>query len=272
MFSRKKTNFNFPLHYHDEFELNFIENGKGSKRILGDHVGIIGDWELALIGSNLPHGWFDCENTGQEIFEITIQFHKDLFDDKFLKRNQSSFIRTMLDRSVRGILFSQETIQVIRPRLVALTQKTGFESVLELMSILHTLSISPNIQMLANPTFVNEKYDYNSRRIEKAFDFMYNNYDKEIALKDVANIAGMNEVAFSRFIKKRTGRTFVENLSEIRMGYASRLLIDTTLSIAEVAFKCGFENISYFNRTFKKKHNSTPKEFRRNYSGTKVFI
>ena len=272
IFSRKKSTFDFPLHYHDEFELNFIENAAGAKRIVGDHTGVIEDLELALVGSNLPHGWFNHECQNKDIFEITIQFHKDLFDERFLKRNQLNFIRTLLERSTRGILFPKETIQIIKPRLVELSQKHGFDSVMELFSILHSLSTSGNIQLLCNPTFTEDKQDYHSRRIEKVFDFMHQHYQKEITLADVSKVISMTEVAFSRFIKKRTGRTFVDNLNEIRLGHASRLLIDTTYSIAEISFLSGFNNISYFNRIFKKKNNTTPKEFRKNYSGTKLFI
>jgi AraC-like DNA-binding protein len=272
IFSRHKNKFDFPLHYHDEFELNFIENAKGAKRIIGDHIEEIDDLELVLVGSNVPHGWFNHECKSENIFEITIQFHKDLFDEKFLKRNQLSFIRTILERSPRGILFSRETTLAIKPRLIALSQRSGFESILELMAILHTLSVSSHTRMLSNPSFVSEKYTYNSRRIEKAFTYIHQNYKVNISLADIAKEISMSEISCSRFIKKRTGRTFTEILNDIRMGYASRLLIDTTFSIAEVSFQCGFNNLSYFNRVFRRKHKCTPVEFRKNYSGTKLFI
>lgn len=272
LFARKKKDFDFPLHYHDEFELNFIANGAGTKRIIGDHTEVITDMELVLVGSNLPHGWFNQQSASQEIQEITIQFHRDLFDDRLLQRNQLSFIRTLLERSGQGILFSKETIVAIRPRLEALVYKSGFDSVLELMSILHCLSTSRGMRTLANASFIRETPNYGSRRIEKAYDFMLKNYDKDISLSAVSKVVNMPEVSFSRFIKKRTGKTFVDSLNEIRLGHASRMLIDTTHTIAEVAYKCGFNNLSYFNRIFKKKNGCTPREFRSNYSGTRVFV
>lgn len=272
IFSRQKSTFDFPLHFHEEFELNFIENAADASRIIGDHHGVLEAWELVLVGSNLPHGWFThgckCEN----VFEITIQFHKDLLDERFLRRNQLNHIRVMLERSSRGILFSKETAQAIKPRLVALSSSSGFNSVLDLFSILHDLSLSGSMQMLSNPTFMEKKYDTYSRRIEKAFNFMNQHYQKEISLADISKVVGMTEVSCSRFIKKRTGRTFTENLNEVRLGHASRMLIDTTMSVSEIAFVCGFNNISYFNRIFKKKNNCTPKVFRKNYSGTKLFV
>jgi len=273
IFTRTKSEFDFPLHLHEELELNFIMNAKGARRIIGDHIGEIGDAELVLVGSNLPHVWQTHHCKSKEIKEITIQFHKDLFDEKFLRRNQMSFIRKMFERSAKGIIFSQETIQQIMPRLSALSQKHGFDSVLELLSILHDLSVSRNMHTLSDTTFSNAEFSYSSRRIEKAFEYMNQNFQKNISLAEIAKLVNMTEVSFSRFFKAKTGITFIDSLLELRLGNASRLLIDTTQSVAEVAYNCGFNNISNFNRLFKKKKGCTPKEFRENYSyGSRIFI
>ena len=273
IFSRNKKEFNFPLHYHEEFELNLILQGGGAKRIVGDHIEVLGDHELVLVGPNLGHAWFTHQCQSGDIREITIQWHKDLFEDKMLRRNQLSFIRSMLERSVKGISFSSDTIQALAPRIISLNQKNGFDSVLELMSILHDLSTSRNMRTLSDVSFNNDHFNYNSRRIEKAFEYMNHNYDKTITLGEVARLVNMTEVSFSRFIRKRTGNTFIDSLSEIRLGHASRMLIDTTHSIAEISYNCGFNNISNFNRIFKKKKKCTPKEFRENFAiGTRVFI
>lgn len=272
LFSRIKSEFDFPLHSHDEFELNFIANAPNTKRIVGDHTALIDDLELVLVGSNLPHGWFTHKCQSSEIHEITIQFHRDLFDEKLLQRNQLSFIRSLLERSSRGIAFSRETIEAIRPRLEALTNKSGFDSVLELLSILHDLSTSRNMRTLSNTSFSSDLISYHSRRIEKAFAYMRTRYAENVSLGDVSKEVSMPEASFSRFIKKRTGKTFIDSLNEIRLGHAARLLIDTTQTIAEISYKCGFNNLSYFNRVFRKKNGCTPREFRQNYSGTRVFI
>ena len=273
IFSRTKSEFDFPLHSHEELELNFIRNAKGAKRIIGDHIGEIDELEMVLIGSNLPHVWQTHKCRSKAIKEITIQFHKDLFDEKFLRRNQMSFIRTMLERSAKGILFSKTTIEQIMPRLALLTQKQGFDSVLELLSILHDLSISRNMHTLSDATFSNVEITHSSRRVERAIEYMNLNFQKSITLSEVAKLSNMTEVAFSRFFKNRTGITFMDSLLEMRLGHASRLLIDTSQSVAEVAYNCGFNNISNFNRLFKKKKGCTPKAFRENYNyGSRVFI
>lgn len=273
IFSRVKREFSFPLHYHEEMELNLILNAKGARRIVGDHIDSIDDLELVLVGPNVYHAWFTHQCMSEEIKEVTIQWHKDLFEDKLLRRNQLSFIRSMMERSQKGILFSPETTKLLAPRIISLNQKNGFDGVLELLSILHDLSTSRNMRTLSDGSFTDQHFTYNSRRIEKAFEYMNTNYDKSITLGEVAKLVSMTDVSFSRFIKKRTGNTFVDSLNEIRLGHASRMLIDTTHSIAEISYHCGFNNISNFNRIFKKKKTCTPKEFRENFtSGSRVFI
>ncbi|AFK05101.1 transcriptional regulator, AraC family [Emticicia oligotrophica DSM 17448] len=272
VFNRQKKDFDFPIHFHDEYEINFIENAKGARRVVGDSNEAIDYLELTLVGPNLPHAWLAYQSDKDDIHEITIQFHRDLFDNNLLQRNQLNQIKDLLERSTRGVVFSKETIEKIKPRLIALTQKSGFESVIELIAILHELSISNESRLLTSGAFSSEKVSFKSRRIEKAFEFMRVNYHKDISLEDIAQEVNMAEVSFSRFIKKRTGKTFIDSLNDIRLGHATRLLIDTSLTISEISFKCGYNNLSYFNRVFKKKYSITPKEFRDNYTGTKTFV
>ncbi len=272
LFSRVKKKFDFPLHYHEEYELNLILNASGAKRIVGDSIEVIENAELVLVGPNLYHAWFTHKCQSEQITELTIQFHKDLFEDRLLRRNQLSFIKTMFEKAQRGLLFSPETVERLRPRLFQLEQKNGFDSVLELLSILHDLSTSRNMRTLSDSSSDNEQFNYNSRRIEKVFEYMNTNYSRAITLTEVAKVANMPEASFSRFIKKRIGSTFIDSLNEIRLGHATRMLIDTTHNVAEVAYKCGFNNISNFNRTFKKRKGCTPKEFRGNFSGSRIFI
>lgn len=270
--SKHKTNFNFPFHSHNEFELNLILNAKNAKRIIGDHTGLIDDTELVLVAPNLPHGWFTEKCDSQDIHEITIQFHHDLLSDTFLQKKQLSSLRIMLEKATLGILFSKETTQRISPRIAALTGKTDFDSVLELLSILHDLSISENAVTLSTRGFDYNNVPYNNQRIEKVLQYLHANFNKDIHLSEIAEIANMTEVSFCRFFKHKTGQTFIDTLNDIRLGNAMHMLLETTNGIAEIAYLCGFNNISNFNRMFKKRKGCTPKEFRKNISGTKTFV
>jgi AraC-like DNA-binding protein len=272
VFSRTKSRFDFPVHNHEEMELTLILNGEGAKRVIGDHIRVISDFELVLIGSNLPHGWFTHNCTSNHIKEITIQFHKDLLDDRFLRRNRLSPIKDLFEAAKHGLSFTQETVEHITPRINTLGQKSGFSAVLELLSVFDELSQAADIQLLSESTFNIERFNYNSRRIENVFEFMNANFSKQITLKEVSKIANMPEASFSRFIKNRTGYTFVDSLTEIRLGHVIRMLIDTPYSVAEIAYKCGFNNMANFNRIFKGKKGCTPKDFRIDYNGHTVFI
>src|SRR3984957_5228746 len=263
LYARYKTEFNFPVHYHEEYELNFIENASGVRRVVGSSMEEIDSLELVLVGPNIPHAWFTYKCTSADIFEITIQFHRDLFHEIFLKRNQLNFIRNLFERSLKGISFSRRTIERVAPRLKGLAEKEGFDSVLELMAILNDLSLSPDSRTLSEDVTYNTELIYNdSQRVEKVVDFINENFSRTIRLAEAAELAEMAETAFSRFFKAKTGITFVDYLNDIRIGHASRLLIDTISPIAEIAQECGFTSLTNFNRIFKKRKGLVPKDFR----------
>ncbi|MBS2099353.1 AraC family transcriptional regulator [Carboxylicivirga linearis] len=270
IFDREREFFNFPIHFHPEFEINYIHNAKGGKRIVGDHIGEIEEKELVMVGPNLYHGWENFKNNGDKsLHEITIQFPRELFNEETLNRNLLQPIRELLNNAYRGILFSSETIRMIEPRLQRLSQKRGFDSFLEFQSLLYDLAISRDQQLLTNMSFQRQNDFHNSERIEAIYGFVKENFGKKIKLEDAANQVNMTVVSFSRLIKQRTGKSFVDFVNEIRLGYATRLLIESNKSIGEICFECGFNNISNFNRIFKKRQSCTPSEFRTNFTGTK---
>jgi len=254
IFSRIKQHFTFPIHVHAEFELNFIENGAGARRVVGDSIEEIDDLELTLItGSSLEHGWLDHKCQSKEIKEITIQFHGDLLNEQLLQKNQFRSVKEMFEKAIYGVTFSKETIKQIKDRLYSLaSEHEGAHSVLNLFGILSDLSLSP-MRELSSRSFNEHTQNYDSRRIERAYNHMLENYSKEVRLSDVANLVGMTEVAFSRFIKQRTGRNFIDSLNDIRLGHATRMLVDTTHSVAEISIVCGFNNLSNFNLVYSKR-------------------
>lgn len=271
---RTKSEFTYPVHVHPEYELNFIENAGGAQRIVGDSIETIGNLELCLIGNeNLEHGWMNGECNNANIHEITIQFHNDLFFESLLKKKQFHTVAVMLENAKKGIVFSEQTIQLVKTKLTSLTKKeNGFYSVMELINILYLLSIDTASRTLSSGSFANSDELSDSRRIQKVFNFIHKNYQKEMCLEDVARYVNMSEVSLSRFIKKRTGRNYIDFLNDLRLGIASRQLVDTTKTVSEICFESGFNNLSNFNRIFKKRKGVTPKEFRVNYSKMRVMI
>lgn len=271
---RRKSEFTYPLHAHSEFEINYIENAQGVRRIVGDSVEIIGKYELTLIaGEELEHVWEQNTCTSKNIREITIQFSKTLFFGNFIHKNQFCSIRQMLNNAQKGINFPMETIMRVYPMLDTLSgEKSGFHAVIKLLTLLYELSLCDNYRTLASTSFAHIDENTDSRRVRKIYEHINLHYKEEIRLEELAKLIGMTPVALSRFFKLRTGKTVSEYIIDIRLGSATRLLVDTTNSIAEICYDCGFNNLSNFNRIFKKRKECSPKEFRENYRKTKIII
>ena len=252
--------FDFPVHYHPEYELNLVLNSKG-KRIIGDSIQEFETSDMVLTGPNTPHAWTgdeECKNAQV----MTLQFHTDFLSDKALSRNIVLPIKELLLKSRRGVLFSTETIDIMVGKLDKLSNTQGFDSLLEFLSILYDLAISRNQKVLASASYVGHIDPSKSRRIQKITSFIQDNLHNEIRIKEVAGMVNMSETAFSHFFKKQTQRSFTDYLTDIRIGYAARELIDSEKTISEICYQSGFNNISNFNRTFKKKRGVTPSDFR----------
>ncbi len=271
---RHKTEFTYPLHRHREFELNFIEHGAGVRRIVGDSVEEIGDFELVLVGSEgLEHVWEQGNCKSADIREITIQFSKDIFNENLLSKNQFVSIKKMLDKAEHGLAFPLSAIMKVYSALDTLAvEKEKFVQFLKFLYILYELSMADGVKVLASSSFANTSRNKESRRVQKVKQYINDHYSEPLMLNDLADIAGMSPVAFSRFFRIRTNRTLSDYIADIRLGFAARLLVDTTKNISEICYECGFNNLSNFNRTFKNKRGSTPREFREMYKKHKVTV
>ncbi|SFO91725.1 AraC-type DNA-binding protein [Chitinophaga sp. YR627] len=266
IFFRHKRQFAFPLHTHEELELNLVLGGAGIQRIIGDHIGHIGHAELVLVGPNLPHGWFTLDDREEDILEVTLQFRKELFTAGFLNTELLHAIRRLLDNAGRGILFTPDVAERVYERLIALEKTSGFDSFIGLLSLLHELSMARDSTLLSSVSFSREEITPESRQLEQAFEYMNRHYGNPIALTAIAKVVHMSEASFSRFMKAQTGLTFTENLVELRLGHVARMLVTTQLTIAEIAYHCGFNNMANFNKLFKRHKGCTPKEYRGNYN------
>lgn len=233
LIDRYKDNFDYPIHRHSEYELNFVENCLGARRIVGDNMEVLGNYDLALIGGGLEHVWEQYKCTDTSIREVTIQFSGDLFGDSLLAKNQLKSLHDMLERSKSGIAFDVSAIMRIYAKIDEITRaQAGFYRVLKLMEILYELSLESNYHVLASSSFSNTIYTSDSRRVQKVEEYISKNYSEEIRLQTLSDLVGMTPTAFSRFFKLRTGRTISDYIIDIRLGYASRLLVDSSMSLS----------------------------------------
>ncbi|MEG0808301.1 MAG: AraC family transcriptional regulator [Alistipes sp.] len=271
---RKKREFTFPIHTHREYELNYIENAAGAQRIVGDSVEMIGKYDLVLItGENLEHAWQTHKCVSKEIREITIQFAPDLLNEEMLQKNQFQSIRKMFDNARQGVAFPLSTIIMVRSLLTALTsEEQGFYSHINFLALMHELSLCPNPQVLSSSSFARSDQGTESERIKKIDAYLQQHYSDKILLEEVAALVTMNPVAFSRFFHLRSGKNFTDYVTDLRIGHVIRLLVDSNHTIAEICYSCGFNNISNFNRIFRKKKGCTPNEFREIYKKKRMIF
>lgn len=271
---RSKSEFTYPIHSHIEYELNFTEHASGVKRIVGDSVEIIGDYDLVLITSkDLEHVWEQYECKSEKVREITVQFSSDLFYNSFVNKKQFDSIRKLLDRAQKGVAFPISAILKVYHMLDTLSsEKDGFYAVMKFFTILYELSLCENARTLSSSSFAKIETYSDSRRVQKVQAYINRNYKSDIRLPVLAEMVEMSPVAFSRFFKMRTGKSLSDYIIDIRLGYASSLLVDSSNSIAEICYECGFNNLSNFNRIFKKKKKCSPKEFRENFRKKKKVV
>ena len=270
---RYKKEFTYPIHCHPEFELNFTEHASGVRRIVGDSIEVIGEYDLVLITSKeLEHVWEQHECKSSEIREITIQFSPELFFNNLIVKNQFNSIRKLLEAAEKGIAFSLSAIMRVYPMLNKLSSETdGFYAVTKFLSILYELS-KCQFKVLSNSSFAKIGVKSDSGRVLKIQEFISAHYAEQISLPQLADMINMTPVSFSRFFKLRTGKNLSDYIIDIRLGAVARMLVDSTNPISEICYDCGFNNLSNFNRIFRKKKGCSPKEFRENYRKKRVVV
>jgi len=271
---RHKSEFLYPIHSHKEYELNFVEHGRGVHRVVGDSIEEIGHYDLVLVtGNGLEHAWQQGNCTEPDVREITIQFSSTLLDERLLGRTQFASIRKMFERARLGVAFSMTGIMRVYNFLDSLpTMNERFEQFLTMLKILYELSQDQGARTLASSSFADVSADRESRRVAKVKEYISNHYAEELRLEDLAALVGMAPSAFSRFFKQHTTRTLSDYIIDVRLGNAARLLVDTSRSISEICYSCGFNNLSNFNRIFKARRGYTPRDFRALFTKNRVYV
>jgi len=271
---RHKKEFTYPIHNHEVFELNFVENAPGVRRVVGDSNEIIGAYDLVLItGPDLEHVWEQNTCNSEDIHEITIHFDLDLSDSGMFSRNPFNSMRQMMEAARKGLAFPLAAIMKVYNQLNSLTQETDhFYAFTKFLAVLYELSRCDGARTLATSSYAKVEEASDSRRVQKVKSYISKHYRDDVRLATLSDIAGMSPSAFSRFFKLHTGRNLSDYIIDQRLGFASRMLVDSTHSISEIGFACGFNNLSNFNRIFKKKKGCSPSEFRETYHKTRIIV
>ena len=270
----EKIGFDYPIHYHSAYELTLILKSSGN-RIVGDSVEKYSSNDLVLIGPEIYHRWDDDDIAPEKrnnAHVITIQFSKDLFDQTLFLKESFAPIKNLLKDSQRGLKFSGETFKTIAERMKNLTSVNKFESAIEFLKILNLLALSKDKKYLASEGFTSFREDVKGDRVNKMYAYILTHFnDPSLRITELARESNMSTSAFGHFFKKSTNKSFTQFVVDMRLGYASKLLLNSNQSISEIAYESGFNNIANFNRLFKKNKFITPKQYRRNLKKSNVF-
>ena len=243
-----KTNTPF-WHFHPEIELVYVNKGKG-KRHIGNHISYFNNSQLVLIGSNLPHiGYLDRLTTNGS--ETLIQFRPDFLGKDFFKIPEMLAIDALFERAKKGIRFNIEIKQRIGAKIERLVDLEGANRITSFIEILNDLATTDDYTLLNANGYAFESSHQDSNKIEVVYKHINENFKDHISLDEISDLVSMTVPAFCRYFKKSTGKTFTKLVNEYRVVHATKLLAESTMSIADISFECGFNNFSHFNKLFK---------------------
>ncbi len=257
------------LHHHPELQLAYILKGAGDL-FIGDSVSSFGPGDLFLIGSNQSHlfksdpVYFE-KDSDKKSQSVSVFFHEQSLGDGFFEISEMSLIRHLVERANRGIKFSTDVAESVGPRMERLLTESGFPRFIEIISILYDLAESGGYEYLAEISSPHPPSDQESKRANDVINYILTHYKEDIELGTIADIANYSKAAFCRFFKQRTRKTFSQFLNEVRISQACKLLRKTDLNVSQICYESGYNNISNFNRQFKRNTGLTPREYVQKY-------
>ncbi|KAF0239054.1 MAG: transcriptional [Prolixibacteraceae bacterium] len=262
---REMPRFTYPWHFHPEYEILYVIDGSGTS-FVADSIEEFQSGDLTLIGSTLPHFWRSEDkylNSGGilKVKYTVIQFPNDFLKYEIANYPEYHLIGNLLERASRGIRFSADFARGIEKKIMKLTKSNGFERIIHLQELLQALAKTDNFKLLAGELYQHENHTFTNFRLTKVLQFLNTSYQRKIELETVAEIANLHPAAFCRFFKEKTGKSLSEYVNDMRIGYACRLIIEGKLSVSQVSYESGFNNLSNFNRTFKKHTGYTPTNY-----------
>jgi AraC-like DNA-binding protein len=265
----RQFSFTSPRHYHNEFEIAYIENSSG-KLYVGNTIVNFNPGDLFLFSPRLIHAFKNRENINKRYRSAKaaiIFFKPDFFGNDFLTRDEAKGLANLLKKAEEGIQFINPDPEVISC-IMTLSNKRALESIIDFISILNYLACGNNYKLLSLKFYKKQYYTLKQGRLYEILDYIEKNYSTESVFQDTIKMTEMSETAFSRYFKHKTEITFTKYINDIRIMNSQKYLIESDRKILEICHLCGFNNLTYFNRLFKKVNDITPKQYRNRYLGT----
>lgn len=253
------------IHSHKNYELNLITSGSG-RRIVGNNISSYTAGDLVLLGPDISHCWEVLETDGEEEPEcIVTHFYENLISSDFFNIPELEDVIDLLEKADSGILFRGPETEEVANTLRRLVNLKGLERYIELLKVFNLLLKIEDREYLALPSSLPNSYDRDRDQIDKIYEYVFQNIQDGIVLKDASKLVFMEPSSFCRYFKKKTGQTFMEYVKSVRIGIAARLLAETDKPITQICYECGYNNLANFNHYFKVLMQKTPSEYRKDF-------
>ena len=262
---RQMPHFTYPWHFHSEYEILYVLEGSGTS-FVADNIDKFGSGDLALIGSNLPHFWrsndkYYKKDNKKNIDYIVIQFPGDIFREPLFNYPEFNCIHNLFQRASRGIRFLPPFSEKAGEMIIKIANSVDFKRIIILLELLYEFARTDHFRLLAGEFYTKQDHDFSDDRLTKVLHYLNATYLETIKLEKMADMANMHPSAFCRYFKDKTGKSLTEYINEMRISYACKLILEGKLSISQICFESGFNNLSNFNRIFKRNTGYTPTDY-----------
>ncbi len=264
-----KPNINNRWHYHAEVELICFQRGRGTQ-FVGDHIAQFEPGDVVLVGSNLPHFWkFDdiAVDTADETepYSTVVHFFEHFIGERFLHLPEARPVKLLLEKARQGIMIKGKSAEYVSRLIEKIYEKERLHKIMALIECLDYMAASDQLYSLSSIGFTYEFPASENKRINSIYNYTLNNFQGKITLNEIAAIADMTPNSFCRYFKHHTGKTYLDFLTNIRIGYACKLLLENKLSVKQVCYNCGYNNFSCFHKVFKQMTGKTPQIYQQDF-------
>jgi AraC-like DNA-binding protein len=253
-------------HYHNAYEISYILKSTG-RRVIGDNIENFTDGDLTFLAPLVPHISYssqqlDISDASSYVHAVVVYFHPDWLTDSHFNSPELAKVREIFENMRRGIKIFGETKKKVVKNIMKLKTTRGLEQIITLLNILLIVSKSNEYACLASEGYAQVSNQKDEKRIDEVYRYVRENFEEKIKLDDIASIAHMTPTAFCKYFKARTKKTFSHFVNEVRIGHACKLLCKDDMNITQIAFECGFNNLTNFNKNFKQFKKMVPSEYK----------
>jgi YesN/AraC family two-component response regulator len=252
-------------HFHPEVELVHIENGTGIQ-FTGDNIARFENDDVLLIGAFLPHYW-KCDDAYFEKHSklkakaTVAHFKPDFWGQDFLELPENRKVKELLIKARKGISIKGTTKKTVIKLLHDMQKAEESMRIILLLQALYAIASSRNYKTISTTVFEESLENKESERLNTIYRYTLENFRQTIPLQKIAEIAHISPNSFCRYFKAHTRKNYNLFLQELRVGHASKLLIENKENITQICYKSGFNNVTNFYKSFKKITGKTPLEY-----------